>query len=154
MQIEIGTIAEGTVTGLTSFGAFVKLPTQETGMVHISEVSNGFVKDINEHLSVGQKVKVKVLGDNNGKISLSIKQALPKEEQKPERDNDRQQRGGYNRSRKPNVWQGTGPKTDSANLSFEEMMNNFKKASDEKMSTLRRSADSRYSNPVNRKSGK
>ena len=58
MQIEVGAIIEGKVTGLTNFGAFVTLEGNTTGMVHISEVSNTYVKDIKEHLSEGQQVKV------------------------------------------------------------------------------------------------
>ena len=61
MQFEIGSIIEGKVSGLTNFGAFISLPGGATGMVHISEVSNTYVKDIHEHLKEGQDVKVKVL---------------------------------------------------------------------------------------------
>ena len=87
MAVEIGSILEGKVTGITNFGAFVELPDKATGMVHISEVSNSFIKDIHEKLSEGDMVKVKVLEINEkGKIALSIKKALPQEEeQKPKR---------------------------------------------------------------------
>ena len=61
MQIDIGSVHEGTVTGLTKFGAFVKLENGASGMVHISEVSNDFVNEISEHLAEGDKVKVKVI---------------------------------------------------------------------------------------------
>ena len=78
MQIEIGSVYEGTVTGLTNFGAFVKLPDGTTGMVHISEVAEEYVSDISERLSPGDTVKVKVVDINEkGKVSLSIKKALP-----------------------------------------------------------------------------
>ena len=69
-MLEIGQIVEGKVTGLTSFGAFVSLPEGKSGMVHISEVSNAFVKEIKDHLTEGQEVKVKIIGINDGKISL------------------------------------------------------------------------------------
>ena len=76
-MLEIGSIVEGKVTGLTGFGAFVSLPDGSSGMVHISEVSTSFVKDIKDHLSEGQNVKVKIININDdGKISLSIKKAL------------------------------------------------------------------------------
>lgn len=138
MHVEIGSIVDGTVTGIKNFGAFVKLPTGETGMVHISEVAASYVNDINEHLTLGQEVKVKVLGENNGKISLSIKQALPKEENRA-RSQKRQQ---TQRSSRPPVWQGV-KQSDNANMSFEDMMAAFKKTSDEKMSDLRRGTEVR-----------
>ena len=72
MQLEVGKIYEGKVTGITKFGAFVELDKDTTGMVHISEVANTFVNDISEHLKEGQEVKVKVLALNDGKIALSI----------------------------------------------------------------------------------
>ena len=79
MQLNVGDIVEGKVTGLTNFGAFVKVTSGEVGMVHISEVASSYVKDIKEHLAEGQDVKVKVLSINEaGKISMSIKQAEPK----------------------------------------------------------------------------
>ena len=92
MQIDIGSVYDGTVTGLTKFGAFVKLENGVSGMVHISEVSNEYVNDISEHLSEGDKVKVKVLEINEkGKVSLSIKKALPQQEkpkqQRPSKPN-------------------------------------------------------------------
>ena len=72
MQIEVGTILEGKVTGIAAFGAFVELSGGKTGLVHISEVSSEYVNDIKDHLKEGQAVKVKVIGTDNGKISLSI----------------------------------------------------------------------------------
>ena len=73
MQLEVGKIYEGKVTGITKFGAFVELDKDTTGMVHISEVANTFVNEIKDHLTEGQTVKVKVLNlGDDGKISLSI----------------------------------------------------------------------------------
>ena len=78
MQLEVGKIYEGKVTGITKFGAFVELDKDTTGMVHISEVANTFVNEIKDHLTEGQTVKVKVLNlGDDGKISLSIKKAQP-----------------------------------------------------------------------------
>lgn len=77
MQLEVGKIYEGKVTGITKFGAFVELEPGTTGMVHISEIANTFVNEIREHISEGQMVKVKVLTvGNDGKISLSVKKAV------------------------------------------------------------------------------
>ncbi len=83
MQLEVGKIYEGKVTGITKFGAFIELEKGVTGMVHISEVANTYVSEIKDHLTEGQTVKVKLLSlGDNGKISLSIKKALPAPERK------------------------------------------------------------------------
>lgn len=74
MSIEVGSKVKGKVTGITNFGAFVELEAGKTGLVHISEVADSYVKDINEHLSVGEEVEVRVINvEKDGKIGLSIK---------------------------------------------------------------------------------
>ncbi|CAM3840901.1 S1 domain-containing post-transcriptional regulator GSP13 [Alkalicoccus chagannorensis] len=85
-QYEAGSIVEGKVTGIKPFGAFVALDEKKQGLVHISHIAHGYVKDINEELSVGDQVKVKILSvdEESGKISLSIKETQPKPE-RPER---------------------------------------------------------------------
>ena len=96
MELTVGAILEGKVKSITNFGAFVSLPENKTGMVHISEVANAFVSDIRQHLTEGQDVKVMVIGNENGKINLSIKRLEPK----PQRENggDFQRReGGFQR---------------------------------------------------------
>lgn len=81
MELEIGSIFEGKVTGITKFGAFVQLPVGKSGMVHISEVANTYVDDINHYLKIGETVKVKLIAiDQQGRINLSIKKALPQSE--------------------------------------------------------------------------
>ena len=85
MEFTVGDILEGKVKSITNFGAFVTLPENRTGMVHISEVANTYVSDIRQHLTEGQDVKVMVIGNENGKINLSIKRLEPK----PARDNNR-----------------------------------------------------------------
>ena len=76
MELAVGNIYEGRVTGITSFGAFVSLDGGKSGLVHISEIASSFVSDISEHVKQGQKVKVKVLSiTEQGKINLSIKRA-------------------------------------------------------------------------------
>lgn len=74
-KYEAGEELSGTVTGIQPYGAFVALDESTQGLVHISEITYGFVKDINEHLSVGQQVTVKVLevDEKDKKISLSIR---------------------------------------------------------------------------------
>lgn len=147
MQSKVGEIYEGKVTGLTTFGAFVKLSNGETGMVHISEVAPVYVKDINEFLSDGQDVKVKVLAVNeNNKISLSIKQAQP---QAPKTEPKSASDGGF--KKRP---QRSNPPADFSRrssapagpMSFEDMMSKFKADSEEKMSDLKRFTDSSRGN--------
>lgn len=78
MAFQVGTVVEGTVTAITKFGAFVELPEGATGLVHISEVADTYVTDINQFLKVNDKVKVKIINiDEKGRIALSIKQANP-----------------------------------------------------------------------------
>ena len=77
MQIEVGAVLEGKVTGITKFGAFVSLPEGKSGLIHISEVANTYVNDVHEFLTEGQSVKVRVLNvGQDGKISLSAKRAV------------------------------------------------------------------------------
>ena len=140
-MLEVGAIVEGKITSLTSFGAFVSLPDNKSGMVHISEVSDTFVKDIKEFLKEGQQVKVKVVCISpEGKISLSIRKAQePKEKPQPRPRQNRNDRP------RPNVWQGQAkPKKEA--MSFEDMMAQFKQVSDEKMSSLKQSGDTRRGN--------
>ena len=98
MQVEVGAVVEGTVTGITKFGAFVSLPDGRSGLVHISEIANTYVNDVNEFLKLGDKVKVRVLAVTpDGKINLSIKKAEPA----PERPNNRPM-GGRPGGNRPN----------------------------------------------------
>ena len=140
-MLEIGTIVEGKITGLTAFGAFVSLPDGKSGMVHISEVANTFVKDIKEFLKEGQEVKVKIVSvSDEGKISLSIKKAT----EVPAEEKPRYSRQSRNSDRpRANVWQGQQKQQPKESMSFEEMMAQFKAVSDEKMSDLKRSTESR-----------
>lgn len=148
MAVEIGEILEGKVTGITSFGAFVELPDKSTGMVHISEVSNAYIKDIHEKLTENQVVKVKVIDINEkGKIALSIKKAMPEEEApRPKRPQ------GDRRRSSPAVWTGSH-KTEPDNMSFEDMMTKFKSVSDEKISDLKKNSASKRGASVPRRGG-
>ena len=119
MSVEVGSIVKGKVTGIKNFGAFVQLPGGKTGLVHISEVADQYVEDINEHLSVGEEVEVKVLSvGDDGKISLSIKKA---KEPKP----------------KPR------PRKDPSPEDFEKKLSSFLKDSEDRMSTIKRQTESR-----------
>ncbi|WP_088103945.1 S1 domain-containing post-transcriptional regulator GSP13 [Halalkalibacter urbisdiaboli] len=92
---EVGSIVEGKVTGIKPFGAFVALDEQKQGLVHISEVAHGFVKDINDVLSVGDEVKVKIMSveEGSGKISLSIR-ATQEAPERPARPSKPRNTGG------------------------------------------------------------
>lgn len=120
MALEVGAIVEGVVTGITNFGAFVSLPDGKTGLVHISEIADTYVKDINEYVKKNDTVKVKVLSvDPSGKIGLSIKQASPTYRPRSA--------GDFRRSR----------------ANFEDRLARFMKESDERLADLKRNTDSK-----------
>ena len=101
MELTVGAVLEGKIKSITNFGAFVSLPENKTGMVHISEVANAYVSDIRQHLTEGQDVKVMVIGTENGKINLSIKRLEPKPQreggnfQRREGGNFQRREGGF-----------------------------------------------------------
>ena len=134
MQLEVGMVLEGKVTGITKFGAFVELPGGRTGMVHISEVAATFVKEIRDYVSENQVIKVKILNiSEDGKISLSMKRAV---DPPPRTGNSapRQQRPG-----RPGNYEWQSRRIEGG--SFEDMMSRFKQSSDEKMSDLKRAVE-------------
>ena len=134
MSIEVGSKLQGKVTGITNFGAFVELPNGSTGLVHISEVADNYVKDINEHFKVGDMVEVKVMNvGTDGKIGLSIRKAKPESEQRPERPQ---------RPQRPRQGQGGRPMMDRPE-NFEQKMARFMKESEERLSTLKRATESK-----------
>lgn len=139
MQSKVGEIYEGKVTGMTAFGAFVKLSNGETGMVHISEVAPVFVRDIKDYLTEGQDVKVKVIGISEAnKISLSIKQTMPASPENEQKRRKFQNGGQRNSGRQSFDRQAKQSQNSSAGMSFEDMMAKFKAESDEKISALKR----------------
>ncbi len=121
MEWDVGSIVTGKVTGITKFGAFVLLPGGKSGLVHISEVSAGFVSDVHDFLREGQEVQVKVLAISpEGKINLSIKQAalsapVPKKPVRP-----------------------APPPSDPVSASFEDKLKQFMSVSDSKQSEFNR----------------
>ena len=137
MEIEIGAIVEGKVSGVTKFGSVVDLPDGTTGMVHISEVAHTYVSEIDEYVKVGDVVKVKILSSDNGKIALSMKQAIPKPENKNPKSKQRKPYKPAPPVTSPGdfEWQST----KSTVVSFEDMMSKFKQTSEDKISDLKRS---------------
>lgn len=147
MQVEVGAILEGKITGITKFGAFVELEPGKTGMVHISEVANTYVKEIRDHISEGQTVKVKVLSvGEDGRISLSIKKAVAPAPRTPHPAQAPGRPGNFE-------WQSSASRR-AGNESFEDMMSRFKQQSDEKMSDLKRSVDSKHGGFASRRGNK
>ena len=153
MAIEVGTKLEGKVTGITHFGAFVDLSGGVTGLVHISEIADNYVKDVNDHLKINDVVTVKVINvDKDGKIGLSIKQAVDKPEgesrpprsPRPERSGDRFNGGGssgggsYNRERG-----GRSFKPAASKATFEDKMSRFLKDSEERISSIKKNTESK-----------
>ncbi len=133
MSIEIGSKVQGKVTGITNFGAFVELPGNITGLVHISEVAGSYVKDVNDHLKIGDQVEVKVLSEKEGKIALSIKQTIDRPEGHRETYTKRPFRKTDNR-----------PKSNfQPKETFDDKMSKFLKSSEENLSSLKRNTESK-----------
>ena len=145
MELTVGAILEGKVKTITNFGAFVALPENKTGMVHISEVANAYVSDIRQHLTEGQDVKVMVIGLENGKINLSIKRLEPKpQRENAPRGNFRGGNQGQNQNQsapRPAPVQPAAPKT--ADQLFEEKLKAFMTESDSKLSSLKQYSEHR-----------
>ncbi len=136
MELNVGQIVEGKITGITNFGVFVDLGENKSGLVHISEVARSYVNDINEFVKVGDAVKMKVLSiSEDGKISLSIKRAMENEKQEQPPRERRERRNTP--PPKPDGSYTWMPKKNEP-ASFEEMMSRFKQTSDEKFSDLKR----------------
>ena len=133
MDVTIGAVLEGKVTGIMKFGAFVSLPGGKSGLVHISEIAYTYVNQVSDHLQVGQEVKVKVIGiDEAGRINLSIKKAMD-----PPQQQDRRRsapppapRAGDRRSTPP---------------SFEDKLKQFMQDSDSRMSGVRQYSENKKS---------
>jgi len=123
MSLAVGSIVEGVVTGITKFGAFVELPGGVTGLIHISEVADTYVKDVNDFLKKEQLVKAKIIKiDENGKVALSIKQLNS--------DGKKKDEGRFKRRNR-------------SDLSFEDKLAKFLKESEEKQQVLKRNQDSK-----------
>ena len=137
MQLEVGAILEGKITGITKFGSFVVLGEGKTGMVHISEVAPTFVKEITDFVSEGQTVKVKVLSvGEDGKISLSMKKAM-----ETVSDSEQTVQPAHSTRKGPDHFEWFNKKNEGA--SFEDMLTKFKQSSDEKMSALKKGLESK-----------
>ena len=156
MELTVGAVLEGKVKSITNFGAFVALPENKTGMVHISEIANAYVSDIRQHLTEGQDVKVMVINLDGGKVNLSIKRLEPKPQQtgrpnfrreggegrpeRPERGNFRRDSGAPAAQRPAPVRAAAPvppPAPKTKDQQFEDMMKAFMSESDSKLSGMR-----------------
>jgi S1 RNA binding domain protein len=136
MSIEVGAKLQGKVSGITNFGAFIDLGEGKTGLVHIIEISNGFVKDIHDVLTVGDEVTVKVtsVGDD-GKVGLSIRKA--QDQPQPEKKPFKREFRDNNRS-KPAP---KGKPQNSGKQDFDSLMSSFLKDSDDRLSSIKRNTE-------------
>ena len=153
MDLAVGAIVEGKVTGITKFGAFVALPEGKSGMVHISEVASTFVNDIKDFLQEGQQVKVKIINiDQAGRINLSIKKAQPQE---PRQQHERSDRGfaprqpRFQRSSAPRGRVQQAPK-DPSTMSFEDKLKAFMSDSESRQADVRHATDRKNGSPRRR----
>jgi S1 RNA binding domain protein len=135
MSVELGSKVQGKVTGITNFGAFVELPDGSTGLVHISEVADSYVKDVNDHLKLGDMIEVKVLSEKDGKVALSIKKAVDRPEGQTSSYRQHSQRQGRTDSRSKDFRSKGNFKPKE---SFEDKMARYLKTSEENLSTLKK----------------
>lgn len=126
MQLEVGAVLEGKITGITKFGAFVSLPEGKSGLVHISEIADTYVSNVSDFVKAGDAVKVKVIGINEGKINLSMKKAL-----EPEKKQQHYEDRAQNKSRAvPADEAQNGAGTDK---NFEDKLKKFMQESDSRI---------------------
>ena len=135
MELTVGSVVEGKVKTINNYGAFIALPENMTGMVHISEVANTYVSDIRQHLTEGQEVKVLVTDTTDGKIKLSIKRLQPREARPPRENSPRPDNRPRPNQRAAAPAEPPAPKT--ADQLFEEKLKQFLAESDSKLSSLK-----------------
>ena len=144
MELAVGEILEGKVTGITKFGAFVSLGGGKSGMVHISEIAHTYVSDINEYLTVGQDVKVKIIAMENGKINLSIKKCTEPPQRTAARTEGRSQgRDARDRRRTGSSRVPVRTSASKEPQSFDDMLKRFMADSDSKLSSVKQYSDHR-----------
>ena len=145
MELTAGAVLEGKVKSITNFGAFIALPENKTGMVHISEVANTYVSDIRQHLTEGQDVKVVVIGVEGTKVNLSIKrlEPRPQRESAPPRSGNRSSAPAQAAPRPAHAAPTPPPAPKTADQLFEEKLKAFMTESDSKISSIKQYSDHR-----------
>lgn len=145
MDLVVGAVVDGKVTGIMKFGAFVSLPGGKSGLVHISEIAYSYVNEVSDFLKEGQEVKVKIIGvDENGRINLSIKKAQepPAQQQPPKRRTFNQNNSGSSAGQ-PRAF--AKPSQPAAEPSFEDKLKQFMADSDSKISGIKQYSDRKSS---------
>lgn len=143
MELGVGAIVDGKVTGITKFGAFVALPEGRSGLVHISEIAYSYVNEVSDHLREGQQVKVKIIGiDQSNRINLSIKQVEPPPQRAPRQGGGPRPGGGGRPPRSSGGGGGQRPmgpvhQAPKEPTDFEDKLKQFMQSSDSKLSELR-----------------
>ena len=137
MELTVGAILEGKVKTITNFGAFISLPENKTGMVHISEVANTYVSDIRAHLTEGQDVKVVVISLDNGKVNLSIKRLEPRPIRESVSRSNAATAPSASQPRPVRTAPTPPPAPKTADQLFEEKLKAFMSESDSKLSSMR-----------------
>lgn len=141
MSLEVGNKVEGKITGLAKFGAFIDLGNNKTGLVHISEVSDKFVEDINDELKVGQVVTVQILSiDDNGKIALSMRNREKEAEEKKEQTKPEYKKRETSNRRPSKPF---NKKQSNNSQDFDSLMNDFLKESETRLSSLRKNTENK-----------
>lgn len=149
MELEVGNIYEGKVTGITKYGAFVNFEGGKSGLVHISEVANTFVSDVNNHVKLGQMIRVKVMSiGNDGKINLSIKrveEAQPQQAAAPatEKEEAPKRFTAPAKNQKYNMAPIPAANEDSGDINFEDRLKKFMQESDSRIADSRMYSDHR-----------
>lgn len=157
LSLEEGLVLEGKVVRIMPFGAFVDMGNKQGGLVHISEISNDYVRDINDFVRIGDTVTVKVIGiDEKGKASLSIKQAAEEASRKAreKRESKREKKRAAAEAAAKRIIRPAEVDLFSdhdSELSFEDKLSRFKQDSDEKIQALKRSAESKRSGGYSRR---
>ncbi|WP_413627629.1 S1 domain-containing RNA-binding protein [Fructilactobacillus vespulae] len=137
MALKVGEVISGKVSGITGFGAFIDLENHEKGLVHISEVSDGFIKDIHDVLKIGDSVKVKVMkiGDD-GKIALSIRKAIPDSEKKQSQEHTSKSGGA-----RPKFGKSSRSQAKPKKENFDDLLSDFLKKSESRLSDIKKNTE-------------
>ncbi|HEX8234402.1 MAG TPA: S1 RNA-binding domain-containing protein [Abditibacteriaceae bacterium] len=150
MAVEVGQIVPGTVVRLLQYGVLVRLDDGTTGLVHISEIDQNYVRDVGDYFQVNDPVSVKVLATGDrGKVELSVKQALGEGQSitpRPQNNDDGESRGAENRGGdrgdRGDRGEGMGPRRESR-ASFEDKMGEFMRSSSERLGDLKRNIENK-----------
>ena len=149
MAVEAGQVVRGTVVRLMNYGVLVRIEDGSTGLVHISEIDNNFVRDVADYFQVNDPVVVKVLAfGDRGKIELSVKQAVGQApiviEGNSDEEEERVNTSGMNFNTEPRQAPSPGEAAASrreARESFESKMTDYMRSSGERLADIKRNIE-------------